>query len=392
MSARLATVALVASVVGASVAHADPAPKPRTETAPGVELVTFGAGASLFEAFGHAALCLTYEDASYNVCFNYGVTDYDASASLVWNFIRGTQVFWSEPSNYAAMIEVYKEDDRDIYVQQIATTDAQARAIEDHLWHDADPAHRTYVYDHATNNCATRLRDLLDTALGGALAHDTTMTDITLRQVEERGFAASPLLIATADFVLGREMDVPLTRWQAMFLPDFLRSEVSAKLDALPTQIHARHGPPPPIHPSQTGRIAFALLALVTSVPLALWSRSRPRLTLWIATVPLALLGITVWALATLSPIGLVRWNEALIVLLPLDLALPLFTSSTRRLYARARVLTLIGASIACTLGVLHQPLWLPILVAALPLATIGFIAVAEPDRMSATGADKQRS
>ena len=391
MTARLAALALVASVAFASPADA----KPTTTEAPFVELLTFGVGNSLFEAFGHAALCLRYADPSYDVCFNYGVTDYDEGAKLIWNFIQGTQVFWSEPSNYGAMIAFYQDDDRDIWVQQIPMTEVQARAVEDQLWHDVDPAYRSYVYDHVTNNCATRIRDLLDATLGGALSRETaatgTITSITLRQVEERGFAPSPLLVAAADFVLGREMDVPLTRWQTMFLPDFLRTEVGAKLDAPATQLHTRRVAPPPTQPSQLGRTALAVLALLSTLPFLLW-RKRRTAALWIATLPLAFYGIAVWALATLSPIGLLRWNEALMIVLPLDLALPLFSPVARRRYARVRVLSLVAASIACAAGVLHQPLWMPIIVAIIPLGAIGFSAFAAPDPDRSADAGRAQS
>jgi hypothetical protein len=43
---------------------------------PGIDLLTFGVGARIFEKFGHAAICLRYHRPEHPaVCFNYGVTD-----------------------------------------------------------------------------------------------------------------------------------------------------------------------------------------------------------------------------------------------------------------------------------------------------------------------------
>jgi hypothetical protein len=67
------------------------------------------------------------------------------------------------------------------------------------------------------------------------------------------------------------------------------------------------------------------------------------------------------------------RWNEAVLVLMPLDLALPLMSPVLRRRYAQLRVVGLLALSILCAVGVLHQPLGIPILTAIMPLAVVAF-------------------
>lgn len=67
------------------------------------------------------------------------------------------------------------------------------------------------------------------------------------------------------------------------------------------------------------------------------------------------------------------RWNEAVLVVTPLDAALPFLGERLRRGYARVRVALLLGVSLLGALGVLVQPLWVPILVAFMPLAVVAF-------------------
>lgn len=371
----LAAVAALSLTTG--VTHADVPPQAE---APVIELVTIGRGASLFEAFGHAALCMRYVDDSQSACFNYGVTEYDRPGALIWNFIRGTQVFWSEASNYAATIESYREQDRDIWRQVIPATPAQARAIADRLWREADREHREYIYDHIANNCSTRLRDILDDELGHPLrATKGQPTSITIRAVGARGFADAPFILAVTDFVLGRPMEPTLDRWDAMFLPEMLRAEVTQRIGASPEVIAAREGPAYPTDPSPHGRIVFVVAAL--ALALASWVTRRAA----IAVVPLAFLGTVIWGLAIISPIGFVRWNEALVVLVPFDAAMLWMSERKRRTFASVRIAVLMLLVLASLVG-LVRPLWVPIATALLPLLVLAMppateSAVRDPDR-----------
>jgi hypothetical protein len=369
-----------ALVVLALLAIATPA-RADTDEPPVVQLVTFGPGAGLFERFGHAAMCLRYQEVTHDVCFNYGVTDYSAGASLIWNFIRGAQLFWSEPANYYGMLDDYVDEDRDIWQQTIPTTPAQARAIEKRLWHDADRANRDYIYDHVYNNCATRLRDILDeelatpeagapgTSRGALRGGATAPTDITLRAVEARGFAETPVLLAFTDFALGHGMDRPLPRWDAMFLPEVLRAEVGKLPGVLTDGIHLRKAPPFPTDPGWTGRLVFGAAAVLVPL-LALLLRKKRRLSVAIAMTPLVFWSVVIWTLVIISPIALVRWNQVALVFLPIDLAIP-WLGAKRRLYLEARIVEVLLLAIACALGLLAQPLWIPIATALLPLIVL---------------------
>ena len=58
-------------------------------------------------------------------------------------------------------------------------------------------------------------------------------------------------------------------------------------------------------------------------------------------------------------------------MLVPFDLALPLLSEQRRARYARVRVVMLLVISIACAVGILKQPLWIPILTAIAPNAIL---------------------
>jgi hypothetical protein len=309
------------------------------------------------------------------VCFNYGVTDFAAGVDMVWDFLRTQEKFWVEPESYESIMRFYQREDRDIYLQVIPLAPDAARALETKLLSDLDEAHRYYVYDMFFDNCTTRLRDLVDTATGGKLRAGTDVAfGLTYREMGESGLAQFPWITALSDFVVGRQLDDTPTQWQAMFHPDILRAQIEAKLGVAPQQLYKRHGAPFP-KDGPTDRVYAFAIALVFALPLALarWRRRFERVALAWATVYLALCGIAIWGLVIVSSIPGVRWNEAALVLVPLDLVLPFLPAPRRLAYARARVAGLLFVSALAAVGILHQPLWIPILSAMMPLALVAF-------------------
>jgi hypothetical protein len=125
------------------------------------------------------------------------------------------------------------------------------------------------------------------------------------------------------------------------------------------------------------------LLALACTLPLVLaqWRRRFVTAAVVLATLWLVLLGLVVWGPAVVSSIAGVRYNEALLVAMPLDAALPFLARGVRRRYALVRVALVALASLLVAIGVFHQPLWLLSGAVFLPMITI---ALDLPDGLAA--------
>ena len=346
-------------------------------TAPRVVLVTIGRGALIFEKFGHTALCLDYaERERETVCFNYGTTDFTTPPlTLTWNFIRGTQKFYVEPVPLSGMVRFYQREDRTLELQVLPLTEAQARAVEAELLDDLKPENRFYVYDHFADNCTTKLRDIIDHAVGGALRDGTGGAfPLTFRQMGMQGLAELPPLLAFGDYAVGRALDRHPTWWEAMFHPYVLRDLVDAKLGATPRLIYARRGPAIPDSGS-TGRLWGVLIGLVFVLPLAAakWLGRGERGAVAVAAAPMFLIGLVIWTAAIVSQIPGLRWNEAVFLFTPFDLALPILRAPARRRYARVRLAMVLAVAILRDVGVFHQPLWIP---TAFAFAVFGMCAI----------------
>ena len=416
---RWLAVALLCSAGIASAQPRFPAIEPIRESEPPViDLVTFGVGERIFEKFGHAAICMRYHaPKQVPICFNFGVTDFAGGAPMVWRFVTGTQRFWVQPSTWGAMYGFYRGEDRDIWVQTLPLTTAEARTIEAALWASVEGTSGHYTYDHFFENCTTQLRDLIDRTTGGKLSvGGDARYPHTFRELGRRGLSELAPLIVLADFVLGRQLEDYPTVWEAMFHPTVLRLEIERRLGVTPVLIYKRQGYAFP-KDGPTGRIEMLAIALVFALPLlflhvragraaiafpyaaalgvvlvatlpALWFAFgpwslvvpvaaaaafagawwRPRIAVAWAALHLAFWGIVIWGLAIVSSIPGVRWNEAVLVAMPFDLILPFLPARLRRRYAQIRTLQVLLVSLLSTLGVLVQPLYVPILVVLIPM------------------------
>ena len=371
--------ALVLASLGAP-ASAGAAGSPPDDAAPRVVLYTGGPGADVFEAFGHVALCLRpAEGAGDGWCADYGTAFFTDFSGLMWGFLRGRAEFQVLTTPEAVLLARLRGADRSIWRQDLPLTPEQARAVARKLQEDTrDPAWR-YTYDHFYDNCATRVRDIIDLALGGAwhaAAAGRPGPGTSYRDLGRRRFGTHAALLPAVDLLVGRAADAVPDRWESMFLPDLLRAEAERFFGVAAETVYTRRGPDLTPDPGWGGRAWFLVLGVVLAAPLAAarrfgrWTRAA---TLG-AVLPLTLLGLIVWGMAVASTLPAVRWNEMLLILLPFDLALAFLPERTRRIYALARAGSLVVVALLLAVGVLRQPLWAPLFVPLLPMLALAFI------------------
>lgn len=357
-----------------------------------IELLTIGEGPDLYARFGHAAIRVG------DTVYNYGYTDF-ANTQLFFDFIRGRALFWGERDNYDATIALYSDSDRTIARQPLNLSPEQRRRLLRVLG-DVD---RRYVYHHFEDNCATRLRDVLDSALGGKLG--TTLRGrpapllaqmkppLTFRSFARRGFAGQIGVLTAIALFVGRRVDRRMDAWQAGFLPELLQATLQEmtiggrKLLGKATIAYQRRGPAPGGGASPDAGVtllwwisAALLVSLILSLVLLRRRNFRSAATILFTCALLQfLLGSILWLLAIIASVPELARNEWALLFWPTDLLLVLFAISLwrgrafrRRLVDRYLSLRLAGLVIFALLqlaGVLVQrPLVVPVMATLLVL------------------------
>ena len=193
-----------------------------------VAILVYGPGSYVFEKFGHIALALTDSSTGEEIAFNWGMFDFN-QPNFLGRFLTGDTKYWMAGYRTADFNASYMGDNRRIRRQELHLSPTERGAIADFLaWNVAD-ANKYYRYDYYADNCATRVRDLLNWALRGALKpqFDVTGGGRTWRNETARITADDPFVYPGIQIALGRHADQPLRKWEESFLPDLLANHLA---------------------------------------------------------------------------------------------------------------------------------------------------------------------
>lgn len=186
-----------------------------------ISLLTFSPADRLFEWFGHTALAVTNRQTGQSETYNFGGFSFNKDDFLM--FTMGQFTFWSYKQDTAHVLRYYRQQNRHIIIQKLDLTRDQTTRIRRSLMRSMLPRNRYYTYDHFKDNCATRLRDIVDNALGGAIRKQASdNTGGSYRDLVHRMTAHQPTLDFLINFILSDGVDKPVSYWETMFLPDRL--------------------------------------------------------------------------------------------------------------------------------------------------------------------------
>lgn len=212
---------------------------PALEAAPGaryrVDLFTMEAGEEAYSAWGHTALRILDVRAGRDYIFDFGIFIFDDR--FLQRFLENQPQYELGVSPIYFTLRQYNIQNRRIYAQQLFMEDAVAESLLFSLIENYRPENRVYRYNHYTDNCTTRVRDIIDLWLGGALRErfESERTEHTFRSSGAERVATwpvksiAPIYWLAINLIQGASVDHPISGWERMFLPD----ELMVRLDQL---------------------------------------------------------------------------------------------------------------------------------------------------------------
>lgn len=191
-----------------------------------VSLLTISDGKPLYSWFGHSAILVTTPDGrSYT--FDYGTFSFNDEDFLV-NFAFGRLWFLCVSANARYQLEEIEEEGRTATKVVLPLTTAQKKAVIGFLNANAEAENRVYLYHHYEDNCATRLRDIIDRTTDGAFkTWAQSISGYTYRQQASRALSRNPIVLWALDFLQSGRIDRDATLWDEMFLPEILEQAVA---------------------------------------------------------------------------------------------------------------------------------------------------------------------
>jgi len=361
--------------------------RPRFE----VELLTIDPGDEAVNMFGHSALRVVDHRIGADWVFNWGTLYW--APDIPRRFVAGPMSYFLGMEDFNETLAFYRSENRRMVGQRLELSQEHAALLVSEVIRNAQPDRSEYLYHHFDDNCATRVRDVLDRHSGGALRRaGHGMSGRTYREHLYFGSAPPGAIVMGFDVLANASWDREPNDWRATFLPARLHALASRATlaDGRPLvvgeEVHLeREGPPPGRVAMRPGWYAFAVPALLLLLALLL---PRPRKVARVCGVTGFIVGGLLLGLAGVA--GVAAWlftahtdfelNEALLHVWPTDIALVVLGpkalgKGARRAAFTARYLLVHAVVSALALlllavGVLHQQLW-PVAVPTLTLLVV---------------------
>ena len=188
-----------------------------------VSVLTCAPGDELYSKFGHSAFRVQDFDKQYDVVYNFGVFD-QQQPFFYLNFAKGKMSYKLDKSNYKYFYRLYKYENREVKKQSLNLTSQQRKKIISFLENNAKPENATYQYDFFYNNCATKIRSVLETVFPNEIIfnNDHITTSYTMRDLINNNVPCNSWANVGINIALGSVIDYKATSDEYQFLPEYI--------------------------------------------------------------------------------------------------------------------------------------------------------------------------
>lgn len=193
-----------------------------------ISIITLSPGDELYTVFGHSAIRVKDSVSNDDLIYNYGTFDFNEPNFLA-KFINGKLMYYVSNEDFLPFIQNYQAEKRTITEQVLNLSCTEKMNIVNFLYHNLQGNNKFYKYDFISDNCTTRLRDLLDKNITGntnfkrVVSSNKCYRDLLHSDLDYHDHQWIKLGI---DILLGSRVDQKMNDKQVMFLPDYLLATI----------------------------------------------------------------------------------------------------------------------------------------------------------------------
>lgn len=190
-------------------------------------LITCGPGNEFYTTFGHTALRICDTSRGIDYAYNYGMFSFNESHFYL-KFAKGYLHYFLGRGSFKSFMMDYAFEGRWVQEQKLKLTFQEVNKLYQMLEENHKQENKYYMYDYFSDNCATRVRDMIDSiAIQRGISEVSPKTHFT----DSHSFRSTMYEYTQPnlqwwqfgiDLLLGARVDRPITEWQTMFAPNAL--------------------------------------------------------------------------------------------------------------------------------------------------------------------------
>jgi len=197
-----------------------------------VYLITCGPGTEIYSVYGHSALRIVIPEKKIDTVYNWGVFDF-TTPNFAWKFAKGRLNYMLGVYSFESFLKDYFLEQRWVISQKFNLETPDIERLFLLLEENLKPENITYSYDFYYDNCSTRIRDLIEKAVGEDLLYppEKAKKELqTFRYLTGEYEKVYPWLKLGIDLLIGSPGDKKASFREMMFLPAHLKNGLSELL------------------------------------------------------------------------------------------------------------------------------------------------------------------
>ncbi|MCJ7820262.1 MAG: DUF4105 domain-containing protein [Bacteroidales bacterium] len=191
-----------------------------------VYLLTCAPGTESYSIYGHTALRIVIRGQNFDRVYNWGIFDF-STPNFAFRFAKGKLDYMVGAYEYNDFLNEYLLEGRSVWSQKIDLTTAEKVKLFELINENLKPENIKYRYDFFFDNCATRIRDIIEKAASDTIIYSEKTRRNTFRQLIDPNQKVLPWLDFGADFLLGLQADRKASPSEEMFLPMYLMENLT---------------------------------------------------------------------------------------------------------------------------------------------------------------------
>lgn len=208
-----------------------------------ISLLTCSPGELIYELFGHTAIRIEDPTSGIDFVANYGLFDFNQD-NFVYRFVRGKTDYQVGVQYTTSFLAGYKERGSSVRQTTLNLTTEQKTYLLTRLDENLRPENREYRYNFIYDNCATRVRDLIEMSVSQQVSYPTHVENYTFREAIMLYTANAPWSQLGFDLCLGEGTDRTASQRELFFLPEMLgnayhSARIMTSNQSIPLNLHS---------------------------------------------------------------------------------------------------------------------------------------------------------
>jgi hypothetical protein len=189
-----------------------------------ISILTCDPGMDVYSMYGHTAIRISDPTQGLDAVFNYGLFSFD-SPNFMYRFAKGQTDYLMGGERFKGWLTQYDEEKRSVYEQVLNLSPEGKNILFRALIENAKPENRMYRYNFFMDNCATRVRDMIERNAGSPIIFTENRPSESYRDLIKKFHHSFRWIDLGIDLLVGKKADLPVSAYGQMFLPEYLKDQ-----------------------------------------------------------------------------------------------------------------------------------------------------------------------